>query len=312
VAVAADAEDTPRRRDFFSCPTCKLPLSDQFWEHFPDYLVEAQRSRSADCLVSLEQVHRRIVANALRRLRQDASSTIARCDSSQVMKGRYIIALTAEQSVTCMGRAFDSVADFRNFTDHESLPSCGLSVLQLSQWQHLTHAAQAASGKLKSTQTNSAGAIVKQSAKTGLVYCGRILGTTVIPHSDGQCGPVDGPQCSDCKAYASAAAETDDLQPTFVSDSERPRSQRDMLTDFRMCPKCFGGYYINTNCPALGSHHGEHKDGAHVQNVCTDCGFFSPNWAEWPRADERLKASKIKSIMPYLKSTTTATTAIQS
>lgn len=32
-------------------------------------------------------------------------------------------------------------------------------------------------------------------------YCGRILGTGVIPGSDGQCGPTAGPQCPSCKRY---------------------------------------------------------------------------------------------------------------
>lgn len=32
------------------------------------------------------------------------------------------------------------------------------------------------------------------------LYCGRYLGTTVIPRSDGRCGPNNGPQCPDCSA----------------------------------------------------------------------------------------------------------------
>jgi hypothetical protein len=32
-----------------------------------------------------------------------------------------------------------------------------------------------------------------------ILYCGRTLGTTVIPHSDGQCGPDNGPQVSFAK-----------------------------------------------------------------------------------------------------------------
>ena len=28
---------------------------------------------------------------------------------------------------------------------------------------------------------------------TGLLYCGRYLGTTAIPWSDGRCGPNNGP-----------------------------------------------------------------------------------------------------------------------
>jgi hypothetical protein len=31
------------------------------------------------------------------------------------------------------------------------------------------------------------------------LYCGRVLGRDVIPWSDGQCGPNNGPQCPDCK-----------------------------------------------------------------------------------------------------------------
>ena len=31
-----------------------------------------------------------------------------------------------------------------------------------------------------------------------LHYCGRVLGRDRIPGSDGQCGPNNGPQCSDC------------------------------------------------------------------------------------------------------------------
>jgi hypothetical protein len=41
---------------------------------------------------------------------------------------------------------------------------------------------------------------------SGTLYCGRRLGTAVIPGSDGQCGPGNGPQCPDCRAGPSAAA----------------------------------------------------------------------------------------------------------
>jgi hypothetical protein len=32
-------------------------------------------------------------------------------------------------------------------------------------------------------------------------YCGRRLGVSAIPGSDGRCGPNDGPQCMDCKLF---------------------------------------------------------------------------------------------------------------
>ena len=36
----------------------------------------------------------------------------------------------------------------------------------------------------------------------GKFYCGRNLGVTIIPGSDGNCGPSNGPQCPDCLAFA--------------------------------------------------------------------------------------------------------------
>ena len=38
-----------------------------------------------------------------------------------------------------------------------------------------------------------------QPGPNGELYCGRRLGTGIIPGSDGQCGPNNGPQCPDCR-----------------------------------------------------------------------------------------------------------------
>ncbi len=35
-------------------------------------------------------------------------------------------------------------------------------------------------------------------------YCARRLGVALIPGSDGQCGPNNGPQCAECRAYQAA------------------------------------------------------------------------------------------------------------
>ncbi len=35
-------------------------------------------------------------------------------------------------------------------------------------------------------------------------YCARVLGVDLIPGSDGQCGPNNGPQCAECRAYQAA------------------------------------------------------------------------------------------------------------
>jgi hypothetical protein len=282
----SDAEETPRCQNFFSCPTCKLPLPEEFWKKFPDYLVGAQRDRAVDSRVSLEKVHCRIVTNALRRLRHDPSSTIARCGSSGVMKGRYVVALTVTQSVTCMGCTFDSVVDLRNFTGSESLPPCGLSPMQLSQWQRATRAAQEA-GKPMHPQVFSS-------------------------FTPGWPAPMNAPRSLERTAHAGTEAGASDLVPTFISERDRPKTEQGRLLDFRMCPKCFGGYYINMHCSELGMHQGEEKSGSHVQNVCRECGFFSREWSEWPRADELLKANKFKAQLPHLHGTMAAITAIQS
>jgi hypothetical protein len=111
---------------------------------------------------------------------------------------------------------------------------------------------------------------------------------------------------------AGTKAGAGDLVPTFISERDRPKTEQGRLNDFRMCPKCFGGYYINMYCSELGMHQGERSSGSQVQNVCRDCGFFSREWSEWPRADELLKANKMKAQLPYLHGTITAITAIQS
>lgn len=40
---------------------------------------------------------------------------------------------------------------------------------------------------------------VMKAGRDGTLYCGRFLGKTAIPGSDGRCGPTNGPQCQSCK-----------------------------------------------------------------------------------------------------------------
>jgi hypothetical protein len=51
-------------------------------------------------------------------------------------------------------------------------------------------------------QINGAGAAMRLGTGSGAatLYCGRRLGRALIPGSDGQCGPNNGPQCADCAA----------------------------------------------------------------------------------------------------------------
>ena len=45
---------------------------------------------------------------------------------------------------------------------------------------------------------NRAGHQMRLSPLTGIFYCGRYIGAA-LPHSDGHCGPNNGPQCQDCQ-----------------------------------------------------------------------------------------------------------------
>ena len=53
------------------------------------------------------------------------------------------------------------------------------------------------------TPLNRAGCPITPGADkcSRFMYCGRKLGKSNIPNSNGVCGPFDGPQCSDCKGF---------------------------------------------------------------------------------------------------------------
>jgi hypothetical protein len=74
---------------------------------------------------------------------------------------------------------------------------------------------------------NRSGAAMSPGRDGKLLYCGRVLGTQVIPGSDGRCGPTNGPQCPDCKAgpvvlgAAAAAAAVPAGAPAFAAVAAR-------------------------------------------------------------------------------------------
>jgi hypothetical protein len=74
----------------------------------------------------------------------------------------------------------------------------------------------------------------------------------------------------------------------------------DREKDVRMCPRCFGGYFINLWCDDLAAHQSQTKE-FQVKNMCPDCGYFSANWTDYPQANEKLKEQKLRSRIPYLK-----------
>lgn len=59
-------------------------------------------------------------------------------------------------------------------------------------------------GRCAGTTLNRAGVEMRfgSGSGEGTLYCSRRLGITLIPGSDGQCGPNNGPQCADCRAGA--------------------------------------------------------------------------------------------------------------
>ena len=68
------------------------------------------------------------------------------------------------------------------------------------------------SGRNVDIKYNLAGLLMSQSSdNSAAYYCGRRLGVEAIPGSDGQCGPNDGPQCTDCAAAWRNPNQTDIL-----------------------------------------------------------------------------------------------------
>ena len=56
----------------------------------------------------------------------------------------------------------------------------------------------------KNYWVNRSGATCRRSSETNKVYCGR---KTDLPHSDGYCGPTNGPQCRSCRIIESQLAK---------------------------------------------------------------------------------------------------------
>jgi len=59
---------------------------------------------------------------------------------------------------------------------------------------------------------NDEGALMKFGTDA-MYYCGRDLGTTQIPGSDGHCGPNNGPQCASCRRYEEGGEGVAEMEP---------------------------------------------------------------------------------------------------
>ena len=183
---------------------CRAPLGSQFWTQFPQLLKDSQRDQPEGLQVTLEHVHRRIVVNTLRVLRQDPLSSLARNESQvdarclggggglqRSVGGCYVACVSINQPLTCEGQNFDSICDIKKKNGVQSKNIRGAA----GDWEALAQ---------KISDENS------RTSKAG---------------GGGGGGSAAG------DASASDAGE---LQPVFVSDQERPQAEADKLMDFRM------------------------------------------------------------------------------
>ena len=87
---------------------------------------------------------------------------------------------------------------------------------------------------------NDEGAPVKTSPQRGyctVFYCGRRLGVSAIPGSDGRCGPTNGPQCMACQRFQRDPAKAATAQLTHGASPADLASPADPETKLRDAAK---------------------------------------------------------------------------
>jgi hypothetical protein len=57
----------------------------------------------------------------------------------------------------------------------------------------------------------------------------------------------------------------------------------------RMCGQCGAGPFTNEACRDMQAHN---NDGGRNRNHCPHCGWFSPNWSEWPQWDGGVRRNR--------------------
>lgn len=255
---ARDGETPKPVPDYFTCPNCNQELLPSFWESFPRIFTNAQRSPYCNPLLTLVDVHARIIASVLRKLRCDPLAAVARCPESLQAAGRYAIAFDVGHEVTCFGRTFGSITEARTITVAGSaIANHGLSVAECEKWVKIQHDLKHFDDRSK--KLNKAGNRMRLHGSQ--YYCGKSFACKVQMQSlETICSP-EARQCQDCAFTAAELAK--DIPLEFVADSERGNREQDV----RMCPRCFGGYFINLWCNDLASHHGQAKE-FQVKNVC--------------------------------------------
>jgi hypothetical protein len=260
---------TPKSKpDYFTCSVCNQEFPSSFWESFPQNFAHAQQSSYCKPQLTLADVHARIVASVLRKLRCDPVAAVARCPDTSPAAGRYAVAFGSNHAVSCFGSIFESIIDARTayVTADSGLASYGISVSQYEKWLKILQELKTFDNRTK--RLNQAGRrMVLQGSN---YYCGATYIQTPSAdfgkqlHSDTPpriCSAAGGGQCSDCLVTATELAR--EIQPVFVQEHQRGDKQNDI----RMCPCCFGGYFVNMWCGDLASHHGQEKEFS-VKNVC--------------------------------------------
>jgi len=297
-------DETPRPvPDYFTCPSCNQELLPSFWESFPHIFTHARQSVYCKPQLTLFDVHARIIASVLRKLRCDPLAAVARCPDSSQSAGRYAIAFDVNHEVACFCSTFDSIIDARTVTAELGVRSYGISEVASQNWAKILQDVKTFENRAK--KLNNAGNRMRFLGSH--YYCGKEF---TSKYSQDQMASVkricrsDNGQCQDCLVAEAELAQ--EIQPQFVTESERGDREKDI----RMCPRCFGGYFINMWCNDLAAHQGEAKE-FQVKNVCPDCGYFSTNWADYPKANEKLKEQKLRSRMPYLKSLSSSVSQVE-
>jgi hypothetical protein len=85
-------------------------------------------------------------------------------------------------------------------------------------------------------RTNAAGFPMKLGSATlgpdasDTYYCGRHLGTELIPGSDGRCGPDSGPQCRDCSRAQQQLLEEQEGQKK-TAEVQKKRTDEEQKDD---------------------------------------------------------------------------------
>jgi hypothetical protein len=281
----APGDETPKTKpDFFTCPNCQQEFLPSFWESFPQVFEQVRRSSYCKPDLTLSDVHFRIVASVLRKLRCDPLAAVARCpETSRGAAGRYAIAFGLNHEVTCFGSTFESIIDARTVGTDSRMQILGISSDECEKWSKIQHEVKTFENKMKKKNHAGNSMVLKGSS----YYCGQsyqvfeqvsssaartspqklgknafaVLALLPPDGTNFTCGPTDG-QCRDCALAEAELAK--EVKPEFVKDSERGDREKDI----RMCPFCFGGYFLNTACGDLAAHHGQRESGSSVRNAC--------------------------------------------